>query len=208
MMRLIATEAARKYLPRAHLLFLRRALAHPLRLLSPLPSSPAVGKLVAAHVENRKNGLIVEIGGGTGAVTRALLDVGVSSDRLAVIEIDEELADYLRATLPGVAVITGDARFLQELLPQSWHGQLDTIVFGVPMTVLTLQQQRELIDASLAALSPAGRFLQYTYSVFSPTRARRLGLAGERLGVTYHNFLPASVWHYWRPAAAQPAAGQ
>jgi phosphatidylethanolamine/phosphatidyl-N-methylethanolamine N-methyltransferase len=195
-------------LPRAGWLFLRRAMAHPLRLLSPLPSSPAVGWLVAQHVQNRKSGLVVEIGGGTGAITRALLDAGVSPDRLAVIEIDEELADYLRAALPGVAVVTGDARFLASLLPQSWHGQIDTIVFGVPMTVLTLDQQRELIDASLAALSPSGRFLQYTYSVFSPTRAHRLGLAGRRLGVTYHNFLPASVWTYWRPAPKRSAAGQ
>jgi phosphatidylethanolamine/phosphatidyl-N-methylethanolamine N-methyltransferase len=206
MIRLIAAETARKYLPLAHWLFLRRALAHPLRLLSPLPSSPAVGKLVARQIGDRKNGLIVEIGGGTGAITRALLDAGVSPDRLAVIEIDEELSDYLRASLPGVAVVTGDARFLSDLLPQSWHGQLDTIVFGVPMTVLTLDQQRELIDASLAALSPNGRFLQYTYSIFSPTRAGRLGLQGRRLGVTYHNFLPASVWTYWRPSAETATA--
>lgn len=206
MIRLIATEAARKYLPRARWLFLRRAFAHPLRLLSPLPSSPAVGKLVAEHIEDRKNGLIVEIGGGTGAITRALLDTGVSPDRLVVVEIDEELADYLRAALPGVAVVTGDARFLPSLLPLSWHGQLDTIVFGVPMTVLTLEQQRELIDASLAALSPTGRFLQYTFSVFSPTRAHHLGLEGRRLGITYHNFLPASVWSYWRPTPQQNTA--
>ncbi|MGH6933328.1 MAG: class I SAM-dependent methyltransferase [Dongiaceae bacterium] len=206
MIRLTAVEAARKYLPRAHWLFLRRAVVHPLRLLSPLPSSPAVGKLVAEHVGDHKNGLIVEIGGGTGAITRALLDAGISPDRLVVIEIDDELSNYLRAALPGVVVVTGDARHLANLLPQTWHGQLDTIVFGVPMTVLTLDQQRELIDASLAALAPTGRFLQYTYSIFSPTRAHRLGLAGRRLGVTYQNFLPASVWTYWRAAEKSSAA--
>ena len=123
------------------------------------------------------------------------------AERLLVLEIDPEMADYLRGTLPEARVVTGDARHLPQLLPPSWRGRVDTIVSGVPMAVLTAAYQREIIDAIFAVLAPDGRYLQYTFTLGgSPVRARRLGLAGRRLGTTFGNFPPASVWTY-RPVA-------
>ena len=190
-----------KRLPSGRWLFFRRALAHPLQLGTPIPSSPALGRLIASHLTDRKNGLIVEIGGGTGVITRQLLAAGVPSDRLLVLEIDPEMANYLRATLPEANVMTGDARDLATLLPPSWCGRVDTIVSGIPMAVLSAAYQRELIDAMFSVLGPEGRYLQYTFTLGgSPVRARRLGLAARRLGTTFGNFPPASVWTY-RPIA-------
>ena len=87
------------------------------------------------------------------------------------------------------------------LLPPAWRGRVDTIVSGVPMAVLTAAYQSELIDAIFSVLSPEGRYLQYTFTLGgSPVRARRLGLTARRLGTTFGNFPPASVWTY-RPIA-------
>ena len=106
-------------------------------------------------------------------------------------------ADYLRGTLPEVRVITGDAHDLRELLPTTWRGRVDTVISGVPMAVLSATQQRGIIDSIFAALAPSGRYLQYTFTLGgSPVRARRLGLAARRLGITFGNFPPASVWTY------------
>ena len=186
-----------KRLPSGRWLFFRRALAHPLQLGTPIPSSPALGRLIASHIGDRRNGLTVEIGGGTGVITRQLLAAGVPADRLLVLEIDPEMADYLRGTLPEANVTTGDARNLPALLPPSWRGRVDTIVSGIPMAVLSAAYQRQLIDAMFSALAKDGRYLQYTFTLGgSPVRARRLGLAGRRLGTTFGNFPPASVWTY------------
>ncbi len=191
-----------KRAPSGRWLFFRRALVHPLQLASPIPSSPALGRLIAAQFADRKRGLTVEIGGGTGVITRELLATGVPADRLLVLELDPEMADYLRGTLPEANVVTGDARFLPDLLPPAWRGHVDTVISGVPMTVLSAAAQRELIDAAFTALAPDGRLLQYTFALGgSPIRAKRLGLVGRRLGTTFGNFPPASVWTY-RPAAA------
>src|SRR5262249_18646835 len=190
-----------KRLPSGRWLFFRRALAHPLQLGTPIPSSPALGRLIAAHLNGRKDGLTVELGGGTGVITRQLLAAGVPADRLLVLEIDPEMADYLRATLPEANVMTGDARRLATLLPPAWRGQVDTIVSGIPMAVLSAAYQRELVDAMFSVLASEGRYLQYTFTLGgTPVRARRLGLVGRRLGTTFGNFPPASVWTY-RPIA-------
>jgi phosphatidylethanolamine/phosphatidyl-N-methylethanolamine N-methyltransferase len=186
-------------------LFFRRAMAHPLQLFSPLPSSASLGRLVARHIPDIARARVVEIGGGTGAITRALLEAGLPPDRLIVIEIDDVLADYLRREFPDVRVISGDAALLPELLPRSWRGAVGTVINGIPMAVLSAPAQQHLFDTLIGALGAGGRYLQYTYSLFSPLQARRLGLKGRRLGITFGNFPPASLWTYSRnqPAAAQ-----
>ena len=177
-------------------LFFRRALAHPLQLFSPLPSSASLGRLVARHIPDLARTKVVEIGGGTGVITRALLEAGLAPDRLIVVEIDEELADYLRRQFPDVRVVSGDAARLPELLPPSWRGSVGTVINGIPMAVLSATAQLQLFDALLGTLGAGGRYLQYTYSVFSPLQARRLGLQARRLGITFANFPPASLWTY------------
>jgi phosphatidylethanolamine/phosphatidyl-N-methylethanolamine N-methyltransferase len=186
-----------KRLPSERWLFFRRALAHPLQLGSPIPSSPALGRLIVAQLADRKHGFTIEIGGGTGVITRELLAAGLSPERLLVVEIDPEMAEYLRGTLSGVRVVTGDARQLSDLLPPAWRGRVATVVSGIPMTVLSATHQRELVAAIYDVLAPNGRFLQYTFSLGgSPLRAKRLGLVARRLGTTFGNFPPASVWTY------------
>jgi len=183
-------------------LFFRRALAHPLQLATLMPSSASLGRLVARHIADIARARVVEIGGGTGAITQALLDAGLPPDRLLVVEIDEQLADYLRHRFSNVRVISGDAGRLADLLPRSWRGAVDTVISGIPMTVLTSAAQRQLTGAFLSALGAGGRYLQYTYSLFSPLPARRHGLEGRRLGITFGNFPPASLWTYQpRPGA-------
>ncbi|HEY8519786.1 MAG TPA: 16S rRNA (adenine(1518)-N(6)/adenine(1519)-N(6))-dimethyltransferase RsmA [Gammaproteobacteria bacterium] len=56
-----------------------------------------VAKIVAA-ISPRRDDAMVEIGGGTGALTRRLLE---HVDRLHVIEIDERLAALLEESVPG-----------------------------------------------------------------------------------------------------------
>jgi phosphatidylethanolamine/phosphatidyl-N-methylethanolamine N-methyltransferase len=182
-------------------LFFRRALAHPLQLATLMPSSASLGRLVARHIADIARARVVEIGGGTGAITQALLDAGLPPDRLLVVEIDEQLADYLRRRFPDVRVISDDASRLPDLLPPSWRNAVHTVVSGIPMTVLTSSAQRQLTDAFLSALGAKGRYLQYTYSLFSPLPARRLGLEGRRLGITFGNFPPASLWSFERQGA-------
>jgi phosphatidylethanolamine/phosphatidyl-N-methylethanolamine N-methyltransferase len=201
-----AIERIRR-VPSGRWLFFRRALVHPLQLASPIPSSPALGRLISAQLGERKHGLTVEIGGGTGVVTRQLLAAGVPADRLLVLEIDPEMADYLRGTLPEANVVTGDARFLPDLLPPGWRGRVDTVISGVPMTVLSVAGQREIVDAAFAVMAPHGRLLQYTFALAgSPICAKRLGVVGRRLGTTFGNFPPASVWTYRPNENDRPAS--
>ncbi|MSO88995.1 MAG: methyltransferase domain-containing protein [Rhodospirillaceae bacterium] len=186
------------------LLFLRRWLANPLKVGSVLPSSPALARLVAKNVKVGEDQAVLELGAGTGAVTRALRASGIQNDRLFVVEIDGRMAAFLRKQFASLQVIHGDATNLSQLLPVAWHGRIGTVICGIPMVNLPLSVQKRIVDACFSVLAPDGRLLQFTYLPVSPLPKGRLGLTGKRMGTTILNLPPASVWSYKRvePEAA------
>lgn len=174
-------------------LFFRRWLANPLQMGSIVPSSPALCRRVVRHARCGPEQMVVELGAGTGVISRALLDAGLPPHRLLLVEIVPEMADHLRGTLPRVRVVTGDARALPELL--DGRRDVGAIICGVPLVLLPVAEQRRFV-AAFAAAAPDCGFLHYSYCLTSPLPARRLGLAARRLAWTPMNFPPASVWHY------------
>jgi phosphatidylethanolamine/phosphatidyl-N-methylethanolamine N-methyltransferase len=179
-------------------LFLRRWAANPLQMGSVVPSSPALGKRIAALVERAGDEVVVELGAGTGAITRALLAGGVPAERLVVVEIVPDMAQHLARAFPGVTVVQGDAFALPEALPAALKGRVGTAICGIPLVLLPIEQQRRFV-AAVEAVAPGRGFLLYTYCITSPLPWHALGLTARREAWTPLNLPPASVWRY-RPA--------
>ncbi|WP_082039968.1 class I SAM-dependent methyltransferase [Serpentinimonas raichei] len=175
--------------------FFRRWLANPLQMGSIIPSSAALGKLVAAAVRSGPEGMVLELGAGTGAITAAMLRDGIAPERLIVVEIVPEMAEVLRRTYPGVTVVCGDAWSLPQLLGLQALGRIGSVVCGIPMVLLSQERQQGLIDA-IEAVAPGRGFLHFSYCITSPLSAHKLGLQGQREAWTPANFPPASVWRY------------
>jgi phosphatidylethanolamine/phosphatidyl-N-methylethanolamine N-methyltransferase len=128
-------------------------------------------------------------------VARALLNAGLSPERLIAVEIVPDMAAHLRRALTGVDVIEGDARQVPNLLPERWVGRIGSVICGIPLVLLPIAEQRRFIDA-IAAVAPSRGFLHYSYCITSPLPAQRHRLKAERLAWTPLNFPPASVWRY------------
>jgi phosphatidylethanolamine/phosphatidyl-N-methylethanolamine N-methyltransferase len=176
-------------------LFLRRWLANPLQMGSVIPSSPALCRRIAALVERKDDEVVVELGAGTGVISRALLSAGVPPEKLVVVEIVRDMADHLRQALPGVNVIQGDAFELARDLPGWMQGKVGTAICGIPLVLLPLDQQQRFVDA-VESVAPGKGFLLYTYCITSPLPYRKLGLTAKREAWTPLNIPPASVWRY------------
>ena len=176
-------------------LFFQRWLRNPLQMGSIVPSSRALCRRIAAAVQRDEDQLVLELGAGTGVVTRAMLEAGVPAERLVVVEIIPDMADHLREALPGVHVLTGDAFDLPAALPAWMAGRIGTAICGIPLVLLPLERQKAFV-AAVEAVAPGKGFLLYTYCATSPLPYRKLGLRAERLAFTPLNFPPASVWRY------------
>jgi phosphatidylethanolamine/phosphatidyl-N-methylethanolamine N-methyltransferase len=181
-------------------LFFKRWLANPLQMGSIVPSSRALCERIAAAVRRAPDEYVLELGAGTGVVSRALIEHGVPAEKLVVVEIVPEMANHLRSALPGVNVICGDAFELSRAIPEAWVGRIGTSICGIPLVLLPIEQQRRFV-AAVESVAPGRGFLLYTYCITSPLPYRELALEAERVAWTPLNFPPASVWRYTpRPA--------
>jgi phosphatidylethanolamine/phosphatidyl-N-methylethanolamine N-methyltransferase len=176
-------------------LFFRRWMANPLQMGSIVPSSPALCKRIVAQTHYADDEIVVELGAGTGVISRALIDAGLPPERLHVVEIVPDMADHLRAALPGARVVQGDARRLPNLIPQEFHGRVGTVVVGIPLVLLPFREQQRFIEA-IEAVAPGRGFILYSYCVTSPLPWKKHGLVPKREAWTPLNFPPASVWRY------------
>lgn len=193
--------AKRSAIGSAPWLFFRRWLANPIQMGSVVPSSPALCRLITQRIQRAPDEFVLELGAGTGVISRAIIAAGIPAERLVVVEIVPAMARLLREALPGAVIIEGDAWQLEELLPSSWHGRIGTVICGIPLVLLPVPRQDRMVRA-IEAVAPGRGFLHYSYCATSPLPGRRLGLLGRRQSWTAMNFPPASVWHYARIAKA------
>lgn len=182
----------------ANWLYFRRFLKHPARLASLTPSSQALGRVVAQQVRRRPEEYVVELGCGTGAITRGLLASGVPPEKLVAVDLDAELLAVLREEFPQITALECDAAQLTRHLSPAIVGNVGTVICGIPISLLPRKQQCALRDEMFALMPPGRRFLAYTHRLTSPLPESSLGLKGERLARTLRNLPPASVWGYAR----------
>jgi len=175
-----------------------RFLANPIKVVSVVPASDTVGRLIGALVRRKGHDPVVELGAGTGVITRAILATGTPADRLVAIEFDSHMAKFLRSALPNVQIIEGDAFDLVRILPPQFRGKVGTIVCGLSVAMLPFERQRELVAAALSVMPRHGQLLVFSYWLTSPLPAARLGLVCKKRAFTLRNLPPASVWVYER----------
>jgi phosphatidylethanolamine/phosphatidyl-N-methylethanolamine N-methyltransferase len=175
-------------------LFARSLLLNPRAMGALAPSSPKLSQLMASLVDPA-NASVLEIGAGTGAVTRALLARNVHPERLIIIERDPSLAAFLRHEFPGVRVRCGEAVHLRRILSDESVGCVDTVVSSLPLRSLPRVDRIRNVRAMINALAHDGQLIQYTY-FGCPIPSSRLGLEAERLGRVWLNLPPASVWRF------------
>ncbi|MEP2185200.1 rRNA adenine N-6-methyltransferase family protein [Roseibium sp.] len=151
---------------------------------------------------------IVELGGGTGAVTRALIENGIAPDRMVVLERDRALSDWLRRAFPEVTVVTGDAEHLQRHLASNNAGPVRRIVSSLPLLSLPRSQRSVILAEAFAVLGENGCLIQYSYGPSCPvSRTLRdgLGINAKHVGTAWRNLPPARVWKFKKHDSEQAA---
>jgi len=181
-------------------LFFRQWLRSPKSMGSVIPSSRVLARAVAAEVAWQPGQYVVELGGGTGAISQGLIERGIPRDRLIVIELDGALYSYLKERLAGCHVIQGDATRLNEILARHEIGEIGTVISGLPMVGMPFEFQRAIIEQGFKVMKPGGFMLQYSYSPIPPIPAKKLGVKARIARYVLWNFPPAAVWRYTKLA--------
>ena len=182
-------------------LFLGRWLKAPHRIGALAPSSRFLGRAMAREIDIRQARLVVELGGGTGSITRALLTAGLPPEKLIVVERDEHLHRLLAESFPGVRVLKGDAAELMQLLRPLGITSVSAIVSGLPLLSMPKRLRHRIVGECFALMGEHGALVQFTYGLASPLPAREFGVEGQVKDLVWRNLPPAFVWRFERRRA-------
>ena len=186
-------RAGKVFLSSSPVVFTRAILANPRAVGAACPSSLKLARAIADQVKLPCDGLIIELGAGTGAVTAALLRRGVSPSQLVVVEMDKLMAKHLKNRFKDVAVIQGNAiKFCQ--LCNRYGRQVTTVVSSLPLLSLPSSTVDALGKEVQKMLKDEGLLIQYTY---------RINKGPSPLSVYMERIATKAVWGNFPPARVE-----
>lgn len=184
---------------RDQLLFLRGLIVDPAKTGAVLPSGRALARLMASQVDPNDPLPVLELGPGTGVVTKALIERGVAPERILAIEYNADFCRLIADRLPGVTVVQGDAYDLGSGAADRLGGPFSAVVSSLPLLTRPEEVRVALIDAGLSRMAPGGKFIQFSYSFFPPVKPVAGLFTVEKSRWVIGNLPPARVWTYRRP---------
>lgn len=183
--------------------FFRQWLKNPLAIAAISPSSRQLARQMVSELPPTTR-RVIELGGGTGVFTQALLDHGIAPSDLMVLELNEELHHHLRERFSDVRVVCADACELPSVALRtgfSEEGPADAVISGLGLLSMPKPTQRAIVQAAFDAMAPHGRLIQFTYGPASPVSREvleALDLNSRRGNFAWWNMPPATVYVYGR----------
>ncbi len=154
-----------------HRTFLRAFLSEPDVVGAVIPSSTRLAcTLLEPFAKNDGPARLLEVGAGTGAITRCIPRFMRHGDQVTICEMVPALAEHLRdhvLTRPDLAPHVGDDRVRLVASPvQEIPGEdrFDYIVCGLPFTAFAPELIRDVLACFRRLLTPAGVFTYFEYA--------------------------------------------
>jgi phosphatidylethanolamine/phosphatidyl-N-methylethanolamine N-methyltransferase len=178
--------------------FFRGWMDKPRAVGSLVPTSSITAKRMASVI-NPASGLpVLELGPGTGVITRAILARGIRPEQLWSVEFSPAFVAHMRRNFAAVNVIEGDAFNLDATLGDQKDTIFDAVVSGVPLLNFPVPQRIAYVEDLLGRLPPGRPVVQLTYGPMSPVPPRRGNYTVEHLDFVVRNFPPTQLWVYRR----------
>ena len=178
---------------RAGKAFFQGFLRAPLKVGTIVPSSRFLESRVVALADLASREMVVELGAGTGGLTRELLVAMPSRSRLLSVEIDPRFGQVLRNIEdPRLLVQIGSASQFPDVLQQQELPVPDAVISGIPFSTLPRELGRSVIRQIWHALAPGGKFVSYQVS----TRVEQLAapwFGRPHVEMEYRNLPPLRV---------------
>jgi phosphatidylethanolamine/phosphatidyl-N-methylethanolamine N-methyltransferase len=178
--------------------FFKGWMDRPKAVGSLVPTSSVTARRMASIVDPASGLPVLEVGPGTGVITRAILERGVAPGRLIAVEYSADFVRHLRHAFPGVTVIEGDAFDLDRTLGGLAGQRFDCVVSGVPLLNFPVTRRISYIDSLLGRIPPGRPVVQLTYGPKSPVPPGHGDYTVERFDFVIRNIPPTQLWIYRR----------
>ena len=163
-----------------------------------MPTSSVTARKMASVIDVTSGLPVLELGPGTGVITKAILQRSVKPENLVSIEYSTDFYHHLKLIMPGVNFINGDAFNLDKTIGSLKDQKFDTVVSGIPLLNFPMDMRVALLEDLLDRM-PAGRpVVQFSYGPVSPIIAKPDSYHIEHFAFVMRNIPPAQIWVYRR----------
>ncbi|MBP9663054.1 MAG: hypothetical protein KBD94_00425 [Pyrinomonadaceae bacterium] len=153
-----------------NLQFLQAFLKNPLKVGAIAPSSPELAAEMLNGIEPDDNNIVLELGVGTGAITKFLRGVIPSRESYLGIELDGELVKTLNKNFPDLNIIRGNAADAYSIHNELGLGKVRYLVCCLPFVSLP-KEVSEAVLTEISRFMDEGcelRLFQYAHGYFLP----------------------------------------
>jgi phospholipid N-methyltransferase len=180
------------------LAFLRQFRSQYFTTGSILPSSRALGRALTRWVRrDSPPRRILEVGPGTGAVTRVLVDAVRPGDQLDIVEINGAFVDVLRqrfAEEPAFQRAEPQSRILHRPL-QEVEGEAiyDFMISGLPLNNFPLSLVEDIFASYRRLLKPSGVLSYFEYAAIRNLKRKLVGESERQRLASLDEFLRREI---------------
>lgn len=164
--------------------FFKGFLKNPKEVGSLIPSSRFLRRRVLECGQVARARVVLELGPGTGVLTREILRQMPASGKLIAVELMPRFARLLEAGFddPRLLVYEGSSANLEKALEAAGEEHADLVVSGIPFSTMAAGEGRLTLEAAKRVLGPGGRFVAYQFRsrvrdlaepFFGPAQTRR-----------------------------------
>lgn len=167
-----------------NLQFLQAFLKNPLKVGAIAPSSPELAAEMLDGIEPDDDNIVLELGVGTGAITKFLRDAIPSKGSYLGIELDPDLVGPLNKNFPDMNIICGSAADAYALHKESGLGKVRYVVCCLPFVSLP-KEISESVLAEIEKFMDEGcelRLFQYAHGYFLPPAVKLREFLKNRYG--------------------------
>lgn len=171
----------------------------PKRVGAILPTSGITARRMASVITPQSGLPVLELGPGTGIITKAILQRGIAPEKLVSIEFSTDFYQHLVKTFQGVRFINGDAFDLENTLGDMKDSQFDAVISAIPMLSFPMERRIALLEDLLNRMPHGRPVMQITYGPVSPIIAQPDRYRIKHYDFVVRNIPPAQLWTYTRP---------
>ncbi|TAL86117.1 MAG: methyltransferase domain-containing protein [Candidimonas sp.] len=172
-------------------IFIQEFFTQPGSIGAICPSSRYLARRMAQQVPRDTDGLVIELGGGTGVITQALLDQGIAPKNLMVVEYSRPFVRRLRERFSNVDIVHGNAADLCQLVPPKQ--KIKAIVSSLPLCSLPDHLTQMILQQWQTLLHENGVAIQFSYHLRTPKWRHYLTPKHTCSKMVWANLPPANI---------------
>lgn len=164
--------------------FLQAFIKNPLKVGAIAPSSPELAKKMLEGIKPNENRIVLELGVGTGAITKYLQDILPDEKSYLGIELDRDLVKSLRTNYRQLKIVRGNATETFPIHQKTGLGKVGFIICCLPFVSLP-NEVGEKILLEIDKFMQQGclfRTFQYAHGYYMPSAIKLREFMRKRYG--------------------------